>query len=213
MVGPAATVSVSLGARLGNRTTLGTVYLEITIDGTLRTVAFNGNYTASSNATIIGLINAAITGLGTASEYAAGQRHRPVFTDEEAVLLNDSGTYIRWMAPLAFDGNRRKIRVMTAADPFSSFAGMCWSPEGIWPGEYGRVKRRGWISRQDLTDAGVENGAPGLSYGDWYVPWATNGMVDANTAPSAYTDGILQVARVDAGLPSTWTALELRGTT
>lgn len=210
-VGPAANVSVSLGSRLGNRTAA-PVYLEITLDGMMRTVTFNGNHSASSNATIISQINAVISGLGIASEYAAGLRIRPTFADEEAVLLNDSGTHIRWMAPLAFDGNRRKVRIMTAADPFTAFAGLCWEPEGIWPGEYGRVKCRGWVSRQDLIDAGVENGAPAVAYGEWYVPHGSSGMLDANSAPTAYADGILQVVRVDAGLPATWTALELRGT-
>lgn len=210
LTGPSGTIKVSMGARLGNRIALGAAYLEVTIDGTLRTVTFNADYTASSNATILALINAALAGSGTATLYSPGDRVRPVMLDEEEALRNGSGTHIRWMAPLAWDGSRRNIRIMTDADSFGDFAGMCWEPEGIYPGEFGRVKRRGWITRQDLIAGGVENGAPAIAYGEWYVPFGTIGKVDANSAPSHYTDGILKVVRVDAGQPATWTALELR---
>ncbi|MBG6116801.1 hypothetical protein IWY39_000605 [Sphingobium sp. JAI105] len=213
LTGPSANINVSMGARLGNRASLGPMDLSITIDGTLRTVTFSGDYSASTNATILGIINTAISGLGVADEYAPGNRVRPLMIDEEETLLNESGTYIHWMAPLAFDGSRRNVRIMTDADPFTAFAGMCWEPDGIYPGEFGRVKRRGWISRDDLAQAGVENGAPAIAYGHWYVPFGTTGKVDADANIATYPDGVLQVVRFDAGQPATWTALRLRVTT
>lgn len=210
MTGPAANIKCGLGARLGNRAALGALSLVLTINGTVRTVTFDGDYSASSNAAILGIINAAISGLGAASEYPPGNRVRPVFADEEAQLCNTSGTYIPWMSALCWDGGRRNVRLMVEGDAFASFAGICIEPDGIYPGEFGRVKRRGWISRQDLIDAGRENGAPAVLYGEWYVPHSVPGMVDANPAPSNYTDGILKCVRRDAGMPSSWTALELR---
>ncbi|MFC5370942.1 hypothetical protein ACFPIF_00145 [Brevundimonas faecalis] len=140
-----------LGARLGDCTGAAKT-LTVSIDGGAPvTVTFSANHTAQSNAVVLGLINAVLGATGTASLYDVSGRYRPRFSDEEETLLNATTTGIPFGSVVAFDGHDRKIRLMTAADDKSLFAGVAW--EDIYPGEVGRVKTRGKLWSPDIRRA------------------------------------------------------------
>lgn len=145
-VGPSSSLFITgLGKRLGNRVSLGAVTLTVTVDGgSPINVVLSGDYTASTNATILGLINTALGGAATASEYNVGGTYRPMFTDQERRLKNTDTTTILQGHALARGASDRRVRLMTSADAVDLFAGIAL--EDIRPGAYGRVQHRGWIA-------------------------------------------------------------------
>lgn len=182
----------SLGKRLGNCSAVNKT-LSVLVDGvTTKVMVFNQDYTAQTNAAILATINTALGGLATASEYNIGGRYRPVLTDEELDLKNNSSVGILMGMALAYDGHHKKVRKMTASDSPSLFAGIAW--EDIYPGEFGRVKVKGYLSRVDLY------GNPGtFSYGQvLYVSDTTPGQltltVGANPIMRAIRSDAVQVA-------------------
>ena len=145
-VGPASDQFITgLGKRLGNRVSLGAVTLTVTVDGGAPVnVLLAGDYTASTNATILGIINSALGAAAVASEFNVGGTYRPMFTDQERRMKNTgSATILQGMA-LARGAGDRQVRIMTSADAVDLFAGIAL--EDIRPGAYGRVMHRGWIA-------------------------------------------------------------------
>lgn len=145
-VGPSSSLFITgLGKRLGNRASLGSVTLTVTVDGgSPINVVLSGDYSASSNSTILGIINTALGSAATASEFNVGGTYRPMFTDQERRLKNTDTTTILQGHALARGASDRQVRLMTSADAMDLFAGIAL--EDIRPGEYGRVQHRGWIA-------------------------------------------------------------------
>ena len=81
----------SLGKRLGDCSTTNKS-LQIIIDGVTKTVTFNKNYTAMTNAQILTEINTAIAGSGVADLYIYGRDYYPEFTDVLERVYNQSGS-------------------------------------------------------------------------------------------------------------------------
>lgn len=153
--------TTKLGARLGNCTVVNKT-LSVTVDGGAPIViTFNQNYTAQTNATIIAAINAVLGAAAVASEFMPGARYRPFFADEEQGLIAAGGA-IAMGTVCAFDGNHRKIRPMTSADPSALFAGVAW--EDLIAGRSGRVKRRGFLPIADILRTDVA----AFVYGDTF---------------------------------------------
>lgn len=151
LVGPAANLAItSLGRRLGNRSST-PVSLSVTVGAETRTVTFNANHTAVSNADLLAQINTALNGIAVASLYAVGERYRPRFTDEELSLTNGQTYGIPMGSLLAWDANRTHVRLMTSSDDPSIFAGVAW--EDIYPSKVGRVKAGGYLPISDIRRA------------------------------------------------------------
>ena len=155
-MGPAADQFITaLGKRLGDCSSVAKT-LSVSVDGDAPiVVTFNASHTAQSNATVLGIINAALGANATASLYAIGERYRPLMYDEERDLLDNTATGIHRGSVLAFDGSYRNVRLMTSADAANLYAGVAW--EDIYPGGRGRVKTAGWLALSDVlrTDAGA----------------------------------------------------------
>jgi predicted RecA/RadA family phage recombinase len=148
LVGPAGMTQVSntLGRRLGDCTTVNKT-LTVTVDGGAPVnVVFSGNHTTDSNATILGLINAALGSAATASEYSVSQGETyPTFPDREVTVRNDGTVGIpRFAAVRTSPATGRAIRIHGTADPVSVFAGVALEP--IPPGKTGRVLRSGLLN-------------------------------------------------------------------
>ncbi|MCT7375476.1 hypothetical protein [Chelativorans salis] len=151
----------ALGKRLGNRT-LETWTLAMSIDGGAPiNVDFDGDYTADSNSTILGLINSALGAAGVASEYDIIGRHRPIFMDCERRLMNSTADAIPIWSWCAYDGSVNKVRLMTSADADTLAAG-CAFGNDLYPDEMGRIKHAGYYGINDI----IVNGAPALVFGD-----------------------------------------------
>jgi hypothetical protein len=161
----------SLGKRLGDCSVANKV-LSISVNGGAAvTVTFNKDYTALSNAIILAEINAVLGSSATASLYAIGERFRPAFVDEERSLRNESLEGILMGMACAYDGDSRKVRKMTAADPAALFAGIAW--EDIYPGGLGRVKTSGHLSINDV----LRLDSTALAFGDVLSVSTTPGYV------------------------------------
>lgn len=177
----------TLGKRLGDCTTTAKT-LSVVIDGgAAKTVTFNQNHTDQTNATVLGIINAALGAAGVASIFKPGARVRPMFADEERAPKNTSGSGIPMGAVLAYDGGFDRVRLMTSADAGSLFAGVAW--EDIADNDRGRVKSRGYLPITDVlrSDSGT------LTFGATMSVGATPGRVDAGG-----TQGLLKAIRNDA---------------
>jgi len=68
--------NAALGVRLGNCSVTNKT-LTLTIDGVLKTITFNQNHTAQSNATVLSFINTALAGSGTATLYQRANEYLP----------------------------------------------------------------------------------------------------------------------------------------
>jgi len=68
--------AVKMGVRLGDCSSVNKT-LTMTINGVSKTVTFNQNHTAQSNATILSFINTALAGSGTASLYQRANEYLP----------------------------------------------------------------------------------------------------------------------------------------
>lgn len=150
----------SLGRRLGNCLAV-PLELRISVNGAAEVlVTFNQDYTAFTNAQILALINTALAGTASASEYNVGGRYRPSFLDEEMLLRNSSADGILMGMALAYDKTQKQVRAMTSADGAHLFAGVAW--EDIYPGGWGRVKTRGYLAYGDLLGSfgALEMGTP-----------------------------------------------------
>jgi len=175
LVGPSSDTNVhSMGKRLGDCSSVNKT-LTVTIDGGAPIdIVFSTDLTAASNATILATINAALSGVAVASEFAVGELYRPRFSDEERTLLNSSADGIEKGMACAYATDGVAIRKMTSADPHDLFAGVAW--EDIYPDEMGRVKTRGHlpitdILRDDTREVGVGTAfsVSAVTAGKWVV--------------------------------------------
>lgn len=138
----------SLGKRLGNCITANKT-LSVSINGAAPiAVVFNQDYTNQTNTTILTTINAALGSAAVASEYNIGGRYRPSFHDEEMTLKNTSGVWIPMGSAVVYDNHRKHIRLMTATDNPTLFAGITW--QDIYPDDLGRIKTCGYLPTTDL---------------------------------------------------------------
>lgn len=178
----------SLGKRLGNCTTVNKVLTVSINGGAAITVTFNQDHTNQTNATVLGIINAALGSAATAYEFAVGETYRPSFSDEESLLKNTSSEGIPFGSALAFSGSNRNVRKMTSSDAPSLFAGIAWEP--IYPNEFGRVKTRGYLPNVDLL------GTPsGMTFGQsLFVDAATPGRLTTTSGANP----IMRAIRSDA---------------
>lgn len=164
-----------LGQRLGNCTSVNKTLTISVNGGSAVNVVFNADYTSSSDAAILAMINGVLGSTATASLYAIGERYRPAFTDEERLLINLSAVGIPMGSACAYTSDRA-IRLMTNADPVEIFAGIAW--EDIYPAGYGRVKTRGYLPLTDIQ----RSDAAALVYGDALSIGATAGKLTKSTA-------------------------------
>lgn len=182
----------SLGKRLGDCSVTNKT-LSVKVNGGATTVVtFNQDYTAQSNAAILTAINAALGSVAVASAYNVGARYRPEITDEERSLKNNSLEGILMGMVLAYDGDNKKVRKMTAADPSSLFAGV--AVEDIYPGQWGRVKTCGWVLNTDLYGF---TGAPSFHqpfYVDAAVPGKPTLTPGANPIMRGKASNIVEVS-------------------
>lgn len=192
-VGPASDLFItSLKARLGNRTSA-PLAMTVEVDALPPVnITLNADYSAMTNAQIRAVLNAPLAGIAEVSEYAIGERYRPVIADEERSLQNTSGTTILMGMALAQDSDgARTVRPMTSADLPNAFAGIAW--EDIRPNAHGRVKTSGWLPLTDLLRTGGAAVALGEQFGiDPDKPgYVVSGRLDGT--------GILQVVRPSLG--------------
>ena len=205
----AGTNITSLGYRLGDCTSA-PLYLTVTPDGgSPRTVTFNANYTAQSNATIEAAINTVLGSAATCSEYNINARFRPMLIDEELTLTNNDTTTILPGWAVKFDGATRSGgKLMTQTDPASVFAGISY--ETIPPGAIGRVKIAGMVRQtQDMvrSDAGsFSQGTPfgvGATAGQFVVNPEIPLMIAVSAVDIAFQPEFSQVSAYLASLPTT----------
>lgn len=177
----------SLGKRLGDCNTVNKV-LSVSVDGAAPlTVTFDQDYTTATNTAILAAINAVLGSAASATEYALGNRYRPNLRDEEKSLQNSSAVGIPMGSVLAYDGSYKRVRLMTAADAASLFAGIAW--EDIYPSGWGRVKTSGYLPVSDIRRS---DGAA-LVFGATMSVSATPGI-----AMSGGSQGLLRAIRPDA---------------
>ena len=138
----------SLGKRLGDCSTTNKS-LQIIIDGVTKTVTFNKNYTAMTNAQIIAEINTAINGAGVASLYIYGRDYYPELPDVLERVYNFSyttfipkGTIVTKVSGKVKPANEGDIIAGVALDDIPVLS---IDSEGVLKGQ-GRMMKKGLIS-------------------------------------------------------------------
>ena len=138
----------SLGKRLGDCSTTNKS-LQIIIDGVTKTVTFNKNYTAMTNAQIIAEINTAINGAGVASLYIYGRDYYPELPDVLERVYNFSyttfipkGTIVTKVSGKVKPANEGEIIAGVALDDIPVLS---IDSEGVLKGQ-GRMMKKGLIS-------------------------------------------------------------------
>ncbi|MBO9717529.1 MAG: hypothetical protein J7507_12155 [Pseudoxanthomonas sp.] len=151
----------SLGSRLGDRSG-SPVTLTVAVDGGAPVnIVFSANYTGTTNASVLAIINAALSG-AVASEYDITGRYRPSMLDEETSLLNNTAEGVLMGMAVVRGSSTGTVRKMTATDSPSLFLGIAW--EDIYPGQWGRVKFRGHVALVDL----LRSDAAAIATGDTF---------------------------------------------
>ena len=138
----------SLGKRLGDCSTTNKS-LQIIIDGVTKTVTFNKNYIAMTNAQIIAEINTAINGAGVASLYIYGRDYYPELPDVLERVYNFSyttfipkGTIVTKVSGKVKPANDGDIIAGVALDDIPVLS---IDSEGVLKGQ-GRMMKKGLIS-------------------------------------------------------------------
>ena len=138
----------SLGKRLGDCSTTNKS-LQIIIDGVTKTVTFNKNYIAMTNAQIIAEINTAINGAGVASLYIYGRDYYPELPDVLERVYNfgyttfiPKGTIITKVSGKVKPANEGDIIAGVALDDIPVLS---IDSEGVLKGQ-GRMMKKGLIS-------------------------------------------------------------------
>lgn len=188
-VGPGKNVlNKMLGQRLGDCTSINKT-LSVLINGSsIINIVFSDNYTNQTNQDVIGFINNELGSAAFASIYMPGSLKRPMFSDEEIAPKNTSGSGIKMGSIVAFDNAFDKVRLMTAADPKTIFAGVAW--EDIESNDRGRVKSSGYLPITDI----LRSDADPISFGDTFsIDPATPGV-----AINGGSQGIMMAIRSDA---------------
>ncbi|WP_341975519.1 hypothetical protein LTA6_000142 [Microbacterium sp. LTA6] len=162
LVGPSNTVTVNntLGRRLGDCATTPR-QLVLTFGGTTsRTIDFTTDLIARSNSEVLNIINAQLTGVAIAAEYAvATGESYPTFTDRESITQNVGTAGITRWAAVVLDG--AGVRLMSTTDPATALAGV--AIEQIGPGRSGRILASGILRPNQLlgiSTATVLSGQP-----------------------------------------------------
>lgn len=164
---------VSLGARLGDCSSVNKT-LNIVFDGSVnKTITLNQNYSAMSNATIVAALNTALAD-GTRAFYEIDPYdntcHITQAEYEKTILNTGASAVLRGMG-VAFDGSQFKGRIATASDAASLFAGVAL--ENVVAGQRGRVLRRGaHIHQLHIAFAS----APSVAFGDTFGISGTTGQ-------------------------------------
>lgn len=151
----------TMGKRLGDCSTAAKA-MQVTIDGSAPiTVTFNADHTADNDATILGIINAALGSAGVASIYdvVAGEEY-PSFPDRTRGAVNNEATTTikRWTA-VKLDGSG--VKVLGTGDPTAAFYGIALEP--IAPGKLGRILRAGALQTATQLRGVAGNAAIGTT--------------------------------------------------
>jgi hypothetical protein len=138
----------SLGKRLGDCSTNNKV-LRVTIDGVLKTITFNKNYTSFTNTQILNEINTAISGAGVADAYIYGRDYFPEITDVLERVYNLSGSAFIPKGTVLTKSSG-KVRPANDGDVISGVAlenipVLSIDAEGVLKGQ-GRMMKKGLIS-------------------------------------------------------------------
>lgn len=183
----------SLGKRLGDCTGNNKL-LTVSVNGAAPiNVIFDQDYTNVSNETIISQLQTILGPTSTViiDTYSPGNNYHPHYTDEEKNMQNISATVgIPKGSILAYDGSRKRVRLMTSGDATSLFAGVAL--EDIYPGTFGRVKTRGWLWIQYIR-SNLEPNVGTVVFGETMSVGSTPGRVQPGG-----TQGLLRAVRVDA---------------
>ncbi len=175
---------VELEARLGDRTTLPTLQLDMTFDGgSLIFITLDENYTGLTNAAVIALLQTKLdtaqggaTGRAFAENFGEWRNNAPVFQpSREGMAANSDVTAILKGHAVAWDGN--DVVLMTNAMPVSRFAGISMKDTII--GDPVRFHRSGWINHVMLRSP---VGAAVL-YDTWEVGVTAGELVIGTTNP------------------------------
>lgn len=155
----------SLGRRLGNCSGGNAKSFQVKINGASPvTINFTTDLTNATNQQVLDIINAALGAAATAGLLAVAEETvRPRMRDEERTLKNTSAVAIWRRAVLAWNANRRSVRLMTEADDVALYAGVAW--EDIIPGASGRVKVAGYLPFEDMVISGAFGGGAGYTMG------------------------------------------------
>ncbi|MCF0048418.1 hypothetical protein LXM25_00020 [Dyadobacter sp. LJ53] len=180
LVGLASNVTVNntIGRRLGDCSTVNKVLNVVVNGGAPIVITFNTNLTSVSNATILATINAALGANATASTYnPVANEFYPEMNGMQISLKNNSATKtIPQYAAVCYDTSKSTVRVMTSADPASSFIGFALFP--IAPGETKRVLTEGNLHRSQA--AGLS--AATIVFGTNISMSATEGTVETGSS-------------------------------
>jgi hypothetical protein len=184
------TVDNTLGRRLGDCSITPKTLLVSVDGGAPITVTFNQNHTAQSNATILGLINAALGSAAVASEYQVSQGETyPNFPDRQRTLKNDGTVGIPRWAPVKA-GALGGIELFGLADPASAMIGVALEP--VPPGKIGRILTSGllWYIGQTPGFPGAINPGTIVYHSD-----TTAGTYSATGTRKAFTGHVSGWAR------------------
>lgn len=175
---------VELEARLGDRTTLPTLQLDMTFDGgSLISITLDEDYTTLTNPQVIALLQAKLdtaqggaTGRIFAENLGEWRNNAPVFQpSREGIAKNSDVTAILKGHALAWDGN--DVLLMTSAMASSRFAGIAIKSAVV--DEPVRFLRSGWINEVMLrSPVGVQ-----VLYDEWEVGGTAGQLVIGSTNP------------------------------
>ena len=139
----------TLGRRLGNCTSVNKTLRVVFEGGTEKVIVFNEDYTAQSNAYIIGKINSVLGTAGEAKEYNVSlNEYYPQVPDKQLTLTNSTEIGIQRFSAVCYDADQNSMRLMKETDPAASFVGI--TLESILPGQSGRVLTEGIMHKSQL---------------------------------------------------------------
>lgn len=156
----------SMGKRLGNCTSVAKG-LNILFDGSVsKAIALSQDYTGMDNATVLGLLNAALADGAGRSFFISDpweNRAKVYQPDYDRVVKNTGTTAILKGMAVAMNGSQHNGRVMTSADAAALFYGVAM--EDMPVGQFGRVQKGGQVFSSHL----LFEGTPSIGFGDTFV--------------------------------------------
>ena len=150
----------SLGVKLGDCSVTNKV-LVVVIDGVTKTITFNTNLTAASNATIIGLINTAIGAAGTCATYCIGKEYYPDVEQMQVLPYYSTGYALAGMVV-----TNNVYGGFVKANEYALSCGILLDDVAV--GELGRVLWKGviWTNHSDERFSVLENTGTTVTAGD-----------------------------------------------
>ena len=152
----------SLAKRLGDCST-NNLSLGVIVNGTTKTILFNKNYSAMTNAQILSEMSAQITDV-TIEFVSYGRDYYPTITDVSETVYNDTATFIPKGSIVTKSGGY--VKIANGNDKIYGVAlddipVMTVTSEGVKKGQ-GRVMKRGYISalRTDAFFVLADNQTP-----------------------------------------------------